>query len=430
VADETRATRAPAALGRAIGKRAFEAAAPFVEASIALVIGVFSGAGETRFANRGMGRLLAGRDVRARLLSPSFGRLAAAAPIDPVFEGILSFGDLRGAAHSVRGRVRRLGADLLIVGEFDVVELERLNAEIAAANAEIAHLERRIELDKNALERALGELKETQAMLIHAEKMNALGKLTAGVAHEINHPVAFVASNARTLGDALRDVLGAYHDLEEAVRARGDGELRALAEALRRRLDLDFLEEDADELARGTLASLERVRRIVDGLRRFARLDEAEVQLADPRESLRDALAIAGPALRAARVEVSLDLADVPAVRCHPAGLGQVFVNLAVNAAQAIEARGGGGHLHVRTRAEPERVVIELEDDGAGMTTDVLGRIFEPFFTTKPVGRGTGIGLTIAHKIIVDRHGGTISATSTPGAGTTFTITLPREGRR
>ncbi|MFT3766370.1 MAG: ATP-binding protein [Minicystis sp.] len=416
-----------------MARRALEAAAPELEASVAIVIGVFSRAGATRFANRGMSRLLAGPGgpvgVRARLVAPPFAGLAASAG-DPVFQGIMHFGDLATVAHSVRGVVRRLDEDLLVVAEFDVAELERVNAEVSATNSEIANLRRRAELDKRAVERALAELSATQAMLVHAEKMTALGQLTAGLAHEIGNPLAFAASNARTLGDALHDVLGAYGDLERAARSTGDALLGALVEALRRRIDLDFLREDEAELRRATLDGLARVQRIVDGLKRFARLDEAEVQIADVREPVRDALALASPALKEAGADVAVDLAVVPAVRCNPAELCQVFLNLLVNAAHAIAERGGGGgHVRVRTRAEPGRVLVEIEDDGAGMRADVLSRIFDPFFTTKPVGRGTGLGLTIAHKIVADRHGGSITAASTPGAGSVFTVALPAEER-
>jgi signal transduction histidine kinase len=128
---------------------------------------------------------------------------------------------------------------------------------------------------------------------------------------------------------------------------------------------------------------------------------------------------------------VTVEWADLPKVRCKPAELGQVFLNLLINAVQAVECRGrGNGRIAIRARDDGRRVAVDFEDNGAGMTDDVLGRIFDPFFTTKPVGQGTGLGLTISHKIVVDQHGGTISVRSTPGAGSTFTIMLPKEPDR
>ncbi|APR82705.1 Signal transduction histidine kinase [Minicystis rosea] len=426
------AARGAAIASRAIARHALDTAEPLLDRSLAVAIGVFSTAGTTRYANRGMARLLAGVDgpdsVSARLFFPRFAQLAEAPRRDPVFQGILQFGDRSTVAHSVVGVVRWLDDDLFVFAEFDVVELERINTEVAAVSSEMAGLQRRAERDKLALERALAELGETQSMLVHAEKMLALGQLTAGIAHEINNPLAYVASNARTIGDTLREVVDAYGALDEAARTRDLAEIRSLAEELGRRLDLDFLRADVGDLRRATIEGIARVQGIVDGLKRFARLDEAAAQIADVRGCLQDAIAIAAPTLRKSRIEVSLDLAEVPLIRCRPAELCQVFLNLLVNAAHAIVERGGeGGHIVVRTRAETHRIVIAIGDDGAGMTPTVLGRIFDPFFTTKPVGQGTGLGLTIAHKIIVDRHGGSITATSAPGAGTTFTITLPAE---
>jgi signal transduction histidine kinase len=416
--------------------RVLEAAGPEIERSQALALGLFSPAGETRFANEGMATLLATPSgpgsVRASLVHPGFDDLVQTRTRErsaPIFRGRMQWSDHSTVARSVRGVVKHLGADVLIVAEPDVIELLRLGDEVSEAAVEIAGLHRRAELDKRALERTLGELRATQALLIHAEKMTALGQLMAGVAHEICNPLAFVGSNAGTLGDALHDVLQAYRALDAAVQAGGP-ELGRTAEALRRRVDLHRLDTDLPELRRGTLAGVARMQRIVDSLKQFARLDQAEVQSADVRECVGDALLMATSTLKSSGVAVALDLGEVPAVHCNPAELSQVFLNLVVNAAQAISARGGaGGHLRVRTRGEASRVVVELEDDGGGMTADVLGRIFEPFFTTKPVGQGTGIGLTIAHKIVVERHGGTLSATSTPGVGSTFTVTLPVEAR-
>ncbi|WP_437564138.1 sensor histidine kinase [Sorangium sp. So ce542] len=405
-------------------------AGSFLMDSTALAVGVFAPDGAPRLANRGMRRLLGRADEPARLVSPSFPQLAAAGRGGdaPVHRGILHFGDLRSIAHSVRGEVWRLDDALLILAEFDVVELERVVADVSALNSRITSLQRRLVSEQKALERSLGQLRATQSMLVHSEKMNALGKLAAGVAHEINNPLAFVRSNVHTLGESLGRLFAAYEALEAAaLRGRPD-DVAGVAEALREDADLEFLREDAGDLVKGTLGGLARVQKIVEDLRTFARLDQAEVERSDLRESLESTLAIAGPALRSGGVQVTVAWDDLPKVRCKPAELSQVFLNLLINAVQAVECRGpGNGRIAIRARDEGRQIALEFEDNGAGMTDDVVGRIFDPFFTTKPVGQGTGLGLTISHKIVVDQHGGTLAVRSTPGAGSTFTITLPKE---
>ncbi|WP_437821131.1 sensor histidine kinase [Sorangium sp. So ce1078] len=416
--------------GGQLGGPVAELAGSFLMDSTALAIGVFAPDGAPRLANRGMRRLLGHAAEPGRLVSPSFPQLAAAGPGGeaPIHRGILHFGDVRSIAHSLRGEVWRLGDELLILAEFDVVELERVVAEVSALNSRITSLQRRLVSEQRALERSLAQLRATQSMLVHSEKMNALGKLAAGVAHEINNPLAFVRSNVHTLGESLGRLFGAYEALEEAVLHACPAELTGVAEALREDADLEFLREDAGDLVKGTLGGLARVQQIVKDLGTFARLDQAEVEHSDLRESLESTLAIASPALKSGGVEVSVEWTDLPKVRCKPAELSQVFLNLLINAAQAVECRGpGNGRIVIRARDEGSRVALDFEDNGAGMTCDVLGRIFDPFFTTKAVGQGTGLGLTISHKIVVDQHGGTIVVRSTPGAGSTFTVTLPKE---
>ncbi len=279
---------------------------------------------------------------------------------------------------------------------------------------------------KSELELTLAELRQTQAMLIHSEKMNALGQMVAGVAHEINNPVSFVRSNLHSLKRTLDDLFQAYDRLESLIRAGASAETLRAAEQIRTNADLDFIQADSGDMLSSSIDGLERIRRIVQALRTFSRLDEADLKVVHLNENINSTLMIARLELQG-RVKVSVELDHLPPIKCYPAELNQVFLNLIVNAAQAID---GKGLLTIGGRDEGHQVVLQFTDSGRGIPPDVLPRIFEPFFTTKPVGAGTGLGLTIAYRIITERHKGTITVESTPGVGTTFTITLPKDVTR
>jgi len=276
---------------------------------------------------------------------------------------------------------------------------------------------------QQALEVTLTELRETQAMLVHAEKMNALGQMVAGVAHEINNPVAFVNSNIHALKQMVTKMMTAYTDLEQLALVAGTPETKTAIATLHKEADIDFLREDLNDLVDTSLGGLGRVRKIVDGLRNFSRLDEAEYKLADLREGIESSLLIAHAAIKN-RVTVELDLPDLLLLKCRPAELNQVFLNLILNAAYAIEDKGT---ITITGRDTEDAILLTFRDTGAGMAAATMQQIFNPFFTTKPVGVGTGLGLAIAYKIITAGHGGTIEVASEPGQGTTFTIRLPKE---
>ncbi len=276
---------------------------------------------------------------------------------------------------------------------------------------------------KTALEHALNELRETQAMLIHSEKMNALGQMVAGVAHEINNPISFVNSNLYSLQTTIHDLNSAYQQLEALITATGTQDQQIAAAAVRAAADLDFLVDDVEDLLKSSLGGLSRVKRIVDALRTFSHLDEAELKTTNLRDDIQSTLMIARLELKD-RVEVILDLDSLPPVKCYPAELNQVFLNIIVNAAQAIEGRGT---LTIRGRDEADHICLEFIDTGKGMSPEVMANIFHPFYSTKPIGSGTGLGLAIAHKVITGRHKGTITVDSAPGMGSTFTLCIPKD---
>jgi PAS domain S-box-containing protein len=276
---------------------------------------------------------------------------------------------------------------------------------------------------QQALETALTQLRETQAMLVHAEKMTALGQMVAGVAHEINNPIAYVSSNVHALKQMVTDIIDAYHQLETAGQNSSDPSVKATVAAIRQAMDIPFLLEDFDDLIKTSLTGLSRVRKIVDELRTFSRLDEAEYKVADLQEGIASTLLIAQVQLKD-RITVEVTLNDLPAIKCYPAELNQVFLNLILNAAYAID---GKGKITIAGHDAGDALLLTFTDTGCGMTPEVMKNIFHPFYTTKPVGVGTGLGLAIAYKIITDGHGGRLEVASTLGVGSTFMIWLPKE---
>jgi signal transduction histidine kinase len=295
--------------------------------------------------------------------------------------------------------------------------------QLSQLNNELATLQRELARKNSALQETLTQLRETQALLIHSEKMSALGQLTAGIAHEINNPLAFIIGNLQSLQVAYADMDGAYVELEKLVRDQGTEAQREAAIVIRQDADLDFILHDLDDLLSATLEGSKRIQKLVENLRNFSRLDEAARKKIDLAENVATTLAIARPYLQS-RVDVSVELDLLPSIMGYPAELNQVFLNLIINAAQAIEE---GGRLMIQGFQDGDNIVLRFIDTGQGITPDVLQHIFEPFFTTKPVGSGTGLGLTIAYRIITEMHHGEISVSSTPGQGSTFTIRLPLE---
>ncbi len=254
------------------------------------------------------------------------------------------------------------------------------------------------------------ELQDTQSQLLQAEKMASIGQLAAGVAHEINNPVGFVTSNLGTLQKYSAQML----DLLARCRAGQAGEADFVA------ADIDFLKEDLVELLRESQAGLRRVSKIVDDLMNFSHVDAAAWQQADLNAGIEATLNVLGHEL-GRKAEIVCELGDLPAVSCNAAQIKQALMNLLLNAAQAIKARGA---ITVRSGCADAGVWIEVCDDGCGMSPTVQEHIFEPFFTTRPVGKGAGLGLSQAYEI-VNKHGGRIDVRSAPGQGSCFRIWLP-----
>lgn len=280
--------------------------------------------------------------------------------------------------------------------------------------------------NRRQLARAFAELKTAQARLLQQEKMASIGQLAAGVAHEINNPMGFVLSNLHTLEKYLADLMQyqqlQQQALEESTR-NGDAELAVAITALgrqRQQLGIDYLLEDANDLIRESIEGGQRIKAIVHNLSTFAHSDEPRWEEADINAALDSSLNVVGNDIRS-KAEIIKDYGDIPPVWCNIGQLNQVFMNLLINAAQAISEHG---EIRIATRRAGDEIRIDITDSGCGIPSDELPRIFEPFYTTKEVGKGTGLGLSSAYDI-VHQHDGRIEVASEVGRGTTFTIHLP-----
>jgi len=268
------------------------------------------------------------------------------------------------------------------------------------------------------------EKKRLEEQLLHSSKLAAIGELAAGVAHEINNPVGFVMSNTNTMEEYLKDItemLGKYRRLRTSETSERDA-LSKEIEAFEAEIDIDFVMNDMAKISMENKAGLQRVAKIIKDLKSFAHIDEAVTSLADVNALLEDTLNLVRNEIKY-KAEVVREYGEVGPIECHAGQLEQVFMNIMVNAAQAIE---GKGEIAVKTSQKDGEVVVQISDTGKGIPEDVMPRLFEPFFTTKEVGEGTGMGLSIAY-VIVEKHNGSIEAESEVGKGTTFTIRLPFE---
>ena len=315
---------------------------------------------------------------------------------------------------------------LLIATGYLGIRVATTQAELRRSNED---LEKRVSERTHDLSLTLKRLKESEAQLVQSEKMSSLGQMVAGVAHEINTPLAYVKNSVATARDRmpdLRDVVSESERLLGILRSEAPGEqdLQASFNALEARLARlrkEHVIEDLDALTRDGLHGIEQIVDLVQNLRNFSRLDRSKVASFNVNEGVRATLLIAKPALR--KIDVERHLGDVPSITCSPSQVNQVLLNLVTNSAQAMDKPRG--HIAITTRpAGASAVVIEVEDNGKGIAPEALPRVFDPFYTTKEVGKGTGLGLAIAYKIVT-QHGGRIEVRSTLGIGTVVTVTLP-----
>ncbi|MCK5099682.1 MAG: PAS domain-containing protein, partial [Desulfobacteraceae bacterium] len=278
--------------------------------------------------------------------------------------------------------------------------------------------------------RDISDNKRIQDQLCQAQKMESVGQLAAGVAHEINNPIGFVGSNLATLTDYLKDfntLLGHYNSvkqhLKDADPEKLPGNIKSLVETVEKyeqEIDIDYLREDITELLSDCAEGTERIRKIVGDLKNFAHPGNEKIKLMDINKGIESTLNVVANEIKY-KAEVIKEFGEIPLVEGFPQQINQVFMNVFVNAAQAIEKMGT---INIKTEEDGKGVKITISDTGSGIAEENISKIFDPFFTTKPVGKGTGLGMNIAYNII-KKHKGSIDIKSKIGSGTTFTIKLP-----
>jgi two-component system NtrC family sensor kinase len=288
--------------------------------------------------------------------------------------------------------------------------------------SEVRRAQEALESNYERLKETNRMLEEAQNQLLQSEKMASIGQLAAGVAHEINNPIGFVNSNLNSLKSYVEDLLGLIAGYEAQEPGLPEGVRGELAR-LKQELDLEYLREDVPVLLRESADGLTRVKRIVQDLKDFSRVDNADWQEADLNAGLDSTLNVVYNEVKY-KAEVRKNYGRLPPVRCLAAQLNQVFMNLIVNAAHAID---GHGVITLSTGHCGHWVWVEVADTGCGMSAEVQRRIFEPFYTTKPVGKGTGLGLSLSFSI-VQKHQGMIKVQSEPGRGSAFRVWIPLLG--
>jgi len=364
--------------------------------------------------------------------------------VDPLLQIVICSAYSDHSWHDLRARLGARESLLILKKPFDTLEVVQCAHALTAkwtlaqkVQAHVDELEATVASRTQQLVQANAELAEhmrarerMEAELRLSQKLEAVGQLAAGVAHEINTPIQYVADNLQFLGDGVSALSQMATDMLAAARGEAPAGLLEQLAAIAHTADLDYLSQEIPRSLDSVREGVSRIARIVRAMKELAHPGPREASDIDLTPALHNALDVTAATYRFV-ADVETQFADTPPVRCFGSDLNQVFLNLIVNAAHAMEdKRDGRGKLGVRTRNDGDHVEIAISDTGTGIPEAHRERIFEAFFTTKEVGRGTGQGLAISRTIVVDRHGGTLTFDTELGVGTTFYVRIPIAGPR
>jgi two-component system NtrC family sensor kinase len=319
-------------------------------------------------------------------------------------------------------------------------EREQIESDVATKEALLKNVIHELQTSQTALQQksqdlqnAMEKMKMMQVQLVHSEKMSSLGQVVAGVAHEINNPVGFIHGNLTYVEEYTQDLINLltlyqehYPENPKAIQSEID------------RIEPNFLIDDLQKIIGSMSSGTTRIQKIVESLRLFSRLDEAEVKMVDIHLDLDSTLMILHHRLHAqsgcSEIKVIKEYGCLPQIECYPRQLNQVFLSILSNAIDALEDKrsnpsqntSNAPTIQIQTQALSEQeIMIVITDNGSGIPEDIHAKVFDPFFTTKPIGKGTGLGLSVSYQIIVDQHRGKLECHSTPDQGTEFIMMLP-----
>ena len=372
--------------------------------------------GNVLFCNEGYKRILqySENNIKDKLLNPLLQSLIVESEYNLVFNGIMTLKKI-GLNSSYVSQVYKFSNELFFVCEYDGLDIETFFKEMSFNALAMNNMNRELIKKEIMLKHAISKQKETQAMLIQSEKMNALGQLAAGVAHEINNPMTYVMGNVEIMGQYLRSIKEFFDEYEK--------EKIVDIQNLKEKYDMDYILKDFPNLQKSTLEGGQRIKKIVSELREFTRIDSLEKSIYNIETCIKSSLKILQLEMNKNNIKLDLNFSETSDIECYPSQLSQVFLNIIVN---AIQAAGDNGHITIKLYEKEDFIIIKIEDNGTGILEQDKNKIFEPFFTTKPKGIGVGLGLNLSYKIIKDMHKGEICFDSIAGKGTTFTISIPK----
>lgn len=416
-------------------KKSIPLLSSFFAASATIHLVILNRAGEILYANATLAEALkvpenelVGENFQNYLTAPDGESLEQFLAMErcPPKGMLLNIVDTEQIPHSLHFVMESLTEGVLLLGEPPQDDNQSLQEELIQLNNQLSVLSRENVRKGRELSRALADLKKTQSMMVHQEKMASLGQMTAGIAHEINNPLAFVLGNEQVLQRDFDDLLAFINTLGDTLPEIAALSPRIHAEILHKagEVGLEYLAEAVPRKITANIEGLERVKNIILDLRNFSRLDEAEQKLCDLNDGIAATIRFLGPLQQESGVTIATAFADLPPLLCTPGPLNQAVSNIVANAIQASQP---GQIVQITTRRTKDWYVIEVCDQGCGIAAGHLDKVFDPFFTTKPVGSGTGLGLSIAHQVVVTQ-GGKIEIESQPGFGTTMRILLPAVG--